>query len=178
MNRRDALKSLSLILGGAVFGSRNFLSGQINPDAETFASTFTIEDLAFLDEVGETILPATEDSAGAKAAKIGAFMQEILSTSYNDEERKTFMGGIRELNNVSRSHAGRGFMALSPEERYDLLLELEKEPSPPYYQMMKQLTLWGYFSSEIGATQALAHLPVPGRWDPCIPITPDTKPWS
>lgn len=39
-------------------------------------------------------------------------------------------------------------------------------PTPShYYTMLKQLTLWGYFSSEIGMTKQLRHNPVPGRYD-------------
>ncbi|MCZ2459027.1 MAG: gluconate 2-dehydrogenase subunit 3 family protein, partial [Chitinophagales bacterium] len=45
----------------------------------------------------------------------------------------------------------------------------KQEEIPPYYfTMMKQLTLWGYFTSEIGMTQALKYVPVPGRFDGCI----------
>lgn len=178
MNRRDALKSISVMLGAAVIGSQRFLVGQVNADAEVFAKRFTAVDVAFLDEVGETILPATDDSLGAKAAEIGAFMREIVSTTYSDADRGVFLAGIGKLDAFSRERTERGFMELRPEERFGLLLELEKGETPRYYSMMKQLTLWGYFSSEIGATQALNHLPVPGRWDPCIKVGPDTKAWS
>lgn len=165
------------MLGGAVVGSQSFLNGQTNSDASIFAERFLASDIAFLDEVGETILPTTADSQGAKAAKIGAFMREIVSQNYSDEERGIFLAGIGKLNAFSRSRTGRDFMKLSPEERYNLLIELE-ESTPRYYSMMKQLTMWGYFSSEIGAKQAFAHLPIPGRWDPCIDVGPDAKPWS
>lgn len=178
MDRRDALKAISLILGGTVIGSRNFLSGQINEDTDVFAKRFTIADITLLDEVGETIIPATPDSAGAKAAEIGAFMKETVSSIYSDGQRSVFLTGIGKLNQFSEMRAGRPFVKLSPEERYGLLLELEKDESADYYRMMKQLTLWGYFSSEIGATQAQNHLPIPGRWDPCIKVSPDTKAWS
>ena len=42
--------------------------------------------------------------------------------------------------------------------------EFVNEP-PHYYTLIKQLTLWGYFSSKPGVTQALRHVPVPGRYD-------------
>lgn len=178
MNRRDALKSITLLLGGALAGSRSFLSGQINDDAERFADRLTERQLRLLDEVGETILPRTPESPGAKAAGIGAFMREIVSQNYSVEERRVFLAGLEELDRRSETRADRNFLELSPEDRYELLLELEKDESAGYYRMMKELTLWGYFSSEVGATQALAHLPVPGRWEPCIEVGPDTKAWS
>lgn len=161
-----------------MLGSRSFLSGQSNADAARFSAEFSLEDIRLLDEVGETILPATEDSLGAKAAEIGSFMQEIVSNHYPAEERAVFFAGIESLNQLSEERLGARFLQLSPQARHELLLELEQSPSPRYYQMMKELTLWGYFSSEIGAKQALRHLPVPGRWDPCIEVEPGTKAWS
>lgn len=176
MNRRDVLKSITVLLGGALAGSGSFLKGQVNRDAERFAGRFSERRLRLLDEVGETILPRTAESSGAKAAGIGAFMTEIVSRNYSEEERSVFMAGLEELDRGTRGR--RSFLELSPEDRYELLLELEKDESARYYRMMKELTLWGYFSSEIGATQALAHLPIPGRWDPCIEVGPDAKAWA
>ncbi|EDY82813.1 Tat pathway signal sequence domain protein [Verrucomicrobiia bacterium DG1235] len=178
MNRREALKSISVMLGAAVIGSQRFLLGQVNADAEVFAKRFVEADIALLDEVGETILPTTAGSQGAKAAKIGEFMREIVSTTYGDEDRSTFLTGIGKLDAFSRARMKRAFMNLKPDERFALLMEFENGETPRYYSMMKQLTLWGYFSSEVGATQALSHLPVPGRWDPCIKVGPEAKPWS
>jgi hypothetical protein len=44
--------------------------------------------------------------------------------------------------------------------------------------MMKQLTLWGYFSSEIGMKQALRFLPIPGRYDGALPYKKGDKAWA
>ena len=44
--------------------------------------------------------------------------------------------------------------------------------------MMKELSLLGYFTSEIGATQALRYVESPGRYDPCIPYKPGEKEWA
>ena len=44
--------------------------------------------------------------------------------------------------------------------------------------MMKQLTLWGFFSSETGMTQTLRHIPVPGRFDGNAPYTKGEKAWA
>ena len=52
--------------------------------------------------------------------------------------------------------------------------EFENAPSH-YYTMMKQLTLWGYFSSEIGATKALHHVAVPQRYDGNMPYKKGEK---
>ena len=37
---------------------------------------------------------------------------------------------------------------------------------------VKELTLLGYFTSEIGMTKAQRYTESPGRYDPCIPYKP------
>jgi hypothetical protein len=44
--------------------------------------------------------------------------------------------------------------------------------------MIKELTLWGYFSSEPGATIALRYSAVPGRYEGCVPYTAGDKAWA
>jgi hypothetical protein len=43
------------------------------------------------------------------------------------------------------------------------------EPPAHYFRMMKELTLLGYFTSEIGYTKAQRYVESPGRFDPCVP---------
>ena len=47
-----------------------------------------------------------------------------------------------------------------------------------YFRMMKELALLGYFTSEIGYTQAMRYVESPGRFDPCAPHTPGEKIWA
>jgi hypothetical protein len=75
--------------------------------------------------------------------------------------------------------SGRGFLELTAAERHDLLLGIDQaKPQPEYYRMVKQLAILGYFTSEIGATQAMAHVAVPGRFDGMVPVKPGTRAWS
>jgi hypothetical protein len=48
----------------------------------------------------------------------------------------------------------------------------------PFFRLMKELTLLGYFTSEPGATQALEYVAVPGRYDGCIDLKPGQKNWA
>lgn len=51
--------------------------------------------------------------------------------------------------------------------------------SPPhYFRMMKELALLGYFTSEIGYTQAMRYEESPGRFDPCVPYVAGEKAWA
>ena len=47
-----------------------------------------------------------------------------------------------------------------------------------YFRMMKDLTLLGYFTSEVGATKALRYIETPGHYDSCIPYKKGDKAWA
>jgi len=178
LTRREALALLTTVCGGAIFGADRVLAGVANALS---GFSFSTSQRALLDEIGETIIPTTPDSEGAKAAQVGGFMEEIVRDFYTEAERTVFLGGLADIQSLSRREfADREFETLSADERHALLLKLEKpNPTPDYYAMMKQLTVWGYFTSEIGTKQALAYVAVPGRYDSCITIDQaTTKAWA
>jgi hypothetical protein len=186
MNRREALSSVALLLGGTIIGSQAFLSGcKSSTDA---GASFSATDISFLDEVAETILPAT-GTPGAKAAKVGEFMTVIVKDCYEEADQKIFMEGMKKLDEASKKKNSKTFMDSSPEQRHDLLVDLDKEAKEyqkakkkedpnHYFRMMKELTLWGYFTSEVGAKQALRYVAVPGKYEGCIDYKKGDKAWA
>jgi len=183
MNRRKALMLTSTIVGGTIIGSDFFLSG-CTPEVKNDV-LFSNTDIAFLDEVGETILPDSNLSPGAKVAKIGSFMVTIVSDCYNQKEQAIFKKGISELDQMANKSYSSGFLGLDQKQKHDLLVLLDNEAkSIPengplhYFSMMKQLTIWGYFTSEPGATKALRYIPIPGYFKGCIPYNKGDKAWA
>ena len=190
MNRREALSSVALLLGGTIVGAEAFLSGCTNSEKNIGAAglNFSPDDISFLDEVGETIIPTTS-SPGAKAAKIGDFMKTIVNDCYEPKDQTIFVEGMKKLDEASKKKNGKSYLESTPEQRHALLVELDKEakdymskkkPEEPshYFRMMKELTLWGYFTSEVGATKALRYIAVPGRYEGCIPYKKGDKAWA
>ena len=205
MDRRELLKMIAMVTGTAVIGGEFFLSG-CTSEAKTEAA-FSAADISLLDEVGETILPATS-SPGAKAAQVGEFMKLYVTDCYPQSAQDVFKKGIVELNDSGRKMHGKSFMDCTPEQRTALLLKLEEESkshnkaleekerplreaaknnnqedkfdaSPRhYYTMMKQLTLLGFFTSKAGVTEALRHVAVPGRYDGALPYKKGDKAFS
>lgn len=51
-------------------------------------------------------------------------------------------------------------------------------PPTPFFKIIKELTLLGYFTSEVGATQSLAYIAVPGKYEGCVKMTPGQKAWA
>ena len=54
----------------------------------------------------------------------------------------------------------------------------KKEDPNHYFTMLKQLTLLGYFTSEIGSKQARRYIETPGRYEACVPYTKGEKAWA
>ena len=186
MNRREAVQHISLLLGGTIVGSTFFLNGcKTSTDKK---AAFTTDDVAYLDEVADTILPTTK-TPGAKAAKVGSFMTVMVNDCYTEDEQKIFHDGMKKLNDLSKKTYDKSFIESSPQQKHDLLVQLDKEqkdfmqkkkPEDPshYFRMMKELTLLGYFTSEIGCTQARRYVEVPGRFDGCVPYKKGDKAWA
>ena len=241
INRREAIRRVGALLGGISFvGGSTLLTaceGRVPATARVPIGDFTLDDIAFLDEIAETILPETK-TPGAKAAHTGAFMALMVTDSYNAADRKIFRDGMRQLDDASRSANNLSFMASTPQQRLAVLETLDREqkahsdareaaskaaarmaPAPAdstrpaearkgeqflpdqrkeaapgaqagaaaaitadtpahYFRMMKELALLGYFTSEIGCTQALRYVESPGRFDPCVPYQSGEKAWA
>jgi glucoside 3-dehydrogenase (cytochrome c) hitch-hiker subunit len=204
VNRREVVHCVAALLGGtALAGGRGLLYAceRAVPLQEATLGEFTAEDIAFLDEIAETILPATS-TPGAKAAKTGAFMALMVTDSYSAPERKIFRDGMRKVDGAIQQANGVPFLQATPPQRLDLLTALDREqkavmdsrkaamdardaaasiehPAPAhYFRMMKELALLGYFTSKVGCTQALRYVESPGRFDPCIPYAPGEPAWA
>ena len=187
MNRREAISAVAYLLGGTVIGSSVFLTGCASPEKKVTLD-FTPENIAFLDEVADTIIPATK-TPGAKAAKVGQFMTVMVKDCYEEKNQKIFLEGFNKLDKASDDKFKKAFMELDAAQKKELLTQLDQEqrdymkkkskddPSH-YFRMMKELTLLGYFTSEIGATQALRYVETPGRFDPCLPYKKGDKAWA
>jgi len=243
ISRREAVRRVSAILGGiALVGGSSLLTACERERAPAAAGArvgdFTPEDIAFLDEVAETILPETK-TPGAKAAKTGAFMALMVTDTYDERNQKVFRDGMRRLDEASRKANNASFMSATPQQRLALLEVLDREQKAytdsretaraarqargagagkgavdevggekgdaylpdqrqenaanaevgtapaiteeapaHYFRMMKELTLLGYFTSEIGYTKAMRYVESPGRFDPCAPYKPGEPAWA
>jgi hypothetical protein len=124
MKRRDALSTMAILFGGAIVSTDILFSSCRSNVKEEF---FTPEDISLLDEIGETIIPATASSPGAKAAKIGEFMKVYVTDCYNAADQQTFFEAIREIKNLSQKKHGNGFLKLTVPQRHEVLTALEME---------------------------------------------------
>jgi len=181
MDRKEAVQYISLLLGGTLVGANSFLSGCQTADKQLFSK----EDVTYLDEIAETILPETK-TPGAKAAKVGQFMTVMVSDCYDEKEQMIFKDGMKKINDQSTTKFGKSYLDITPEQRHELLVQIDneqkqymknkkKEEPVHYFRMMKELTLLGYFTSKPGCTQAKRYMPVPGKYVGCVPYKKGDK---
>jgi hypothetical protein len=175
MNRRDAVRNISLILGGVLSSELTAaLRGQILNTGTAVPVSPSQE--ALLAEAADTILPTT-DSPGAKAAGVEKFIIRVLRDCYRTEAQVRFYEGLARLDSAARNTHGKAYMELPPEQRHSVMLGTAKGDKP-FFLLLKQLTVAGYFTSEIGATKALAYLPIPGKFQGETPLQPGQKAWA
>jgi hypothetical protein len=155
-------------------GVNSLLSGCKLEDKKMFSA----EDITYLDEIADTILPETA-TPGAKAAKVGSFMVVMVNDCYEPKDQAIFKKGMDTINDLSSSKYGSEFIKLAPDQRHELLLQIDteqkeyaknkKEEDPAhYFRMIKELTLLGYFTSQPGVTKAKRYMPVPGKYIGCV----------
>jgi len=183
MNRRDALKNMVLMMGGTMVGANVILTG-CAPEDRIEGLDFSASEIAYMDEIGEAIIPAT-DTPGAKAVGIGVFMKVMVQETYNQEQQETWIRGLNEIRDGFKDEVGTDFMNATVEQRTDYLNRLyqnarnvSNEDGPQYINMMKDLTVLGYFTSEVGATQQLRYVETPGSYDGCTDYQKGDRVWA
>lgn len=176
MNRRETIQRLSLLLGGALSTQITAaLMGQ-TPNAGGPSVEVDEERRQLIAELADVIIPDT-DTPGAKAAGVEQFIIRVLRDCHVLEDQRTFHAGLDKLNADSRAAHGKGFVDLDAATRTALVRETLKT-NRAFFFRMRELTVTGYFTSEIGATQALEYVPVPGRFEGDIPLQPGQKAWA
>ena len=222
MDRRDAVKSVAFLLGGALSATTIgvFLEGCSPSGNKDNANLFSPEQEKTLAEVADIIIPTTK-TPGAKAAGVGPFIAMMVKDCYPEDAQKAFVKGLEDLEDRSKKEFKNSFLNISVKEREQLLSKLrdeavaqqkaerdkseaektgaetdvikksaKEEPAKPmnakqskpgepnFFAIARDLTLLGYFTSEIGATQAYEYLHIPGRYDGCVDLKPGQKVWA
>ncbi len=199
MDRREALKRAGVLFGGVLYAPAvtGILSGCRTGGPAYTPRTLTPEQDDLVAHIAEMIIPET-DTPGAKAARVNEFIDLILTEWAPDDDRSRFLAGLADLDARSREAYGTPFMASTADQQQEFLTRLDAEAFAaiengvdtgityengwsddlPFFGLMKQLTILGYYTSEIGATQELQWLAIPGYFDGCAPIEDVGRAWA
>ncbi len=189
MNRREAVRRATFLLGGAItFSSLGAFAEVLDPvvgkgiEARSIASQE-----ALIAEIADTIIPDTKGVPGAKAAGLGSFVVMMMQDCYTADIQKHFANGLMRVDEVSQNQFKKSFVSLTLKEREEIFKFFKTEAQAQiaagttpshFFQLMYELTCLGYYTSEIGATQALRYVHIPGRYEACIPLQPGQKAWA
>lgn len=190
VSRREALRRLSVLLGGALSASSldAVLSGlRADPVQAAWTPRALSPDQAdLLAVLVERVIPAT-DTPGAREAGVHAFIDRLLDEWVEPEERRRFLDGLDGVDGMMREAEGVGFREARRERQLALLDRLDREAvrarreeaDPlPFFATLKEWTLVGYYTSETGATEELRWMAVPGRWDADVPVEEVGRTWA
>jgi hypothetical protein len=186
INRRDVLLQFALAASGSI-AARLVRAGALNdgdlrgPVARSALSASQRDMVAVL---AELIIPDT-DTPGAGKAGVPTFIEHIVTSWYLPAERAIFVAGLAELDADCVKRFGLGFADCSDEQRSDALsaseaasiafrnaeknpamgIQGEPDADSPFFHKLKELTVLGYYTSEVGSTTELNYNPIPGRFD-------------
>lgn len=184
INRREAVQRVTMLLGGMI--SVPALAGIAGKKNYPTFIQFSASQASLVAEIADVIIPTT-DTPGAKAAGVEKFIMRVVQDCYPAASQQVFADGLARLEADSQKRFGKSFSDASLTERKEALTTsmLESDAkrksskgTPTFFFMIKELTTSGYFTSEIGATKALEYLPVPGKFDGCMPLSSTQKTWA
>lgn len=189
------MRNVALLFGGAISASTLsvLFDSCTNTKQPGDADLFTPGQQNLITEIADTILPTTA-TPGAKAAGVGPFIAMMIDECYPKDLQKAFIDGLEETDTLTKKKFDKTFVAANEKERSEILTALGKdaqamkdkekdlpkeEQSPAhFFSLIKELTMLGYFTSEIGVTKALNYVPLPGRYDGDYPVKDAGKAWA
>ena len=202
MNRREFMECAAILISGMSASQLGFtLSEQQRqhlaaapPFIATAVDYFSDAQRETVAAITETIIPGT-DTPGAIDAGVPRFIELMVSGWFNEQERSIFDAGLAALMDDVQKRHGVSFAELSEAQRVAVLEQLEAaaadaayyslagdifggfDSTNPFIAQLKELTTWGFFTSEVGARQVLRYNPVPMKFDGAYPLDPDDSSW-
>jgi hypothetical protein len=198
IDRRELLKRVAYLMGGAlstpaILGVLQGCSPKAPSAADWSPSFFTREQALLVTEVAEIMIPRT-DTPGAKDVGVPAFIDTMLQATYKQQDQTRYLDGLAEFEAHARERHGKPFLQLLPDQQrewvrevHDAALHLardngmgDRREQRPFILMTKELTMLGFFTSEVGATQVLQYVAVPGVFRGCVPLKEvgNAKTWA
>ena len=184
MDRRTLLKNTAILLGGITSSSltRAVLAG-VDGRRAIETPIFTAIQKEKCSLLTEMIIPRT-DTPGAIEAGVPHFVEVMVSDWYTDRERQIFFAGLESLDQYCTGSFGKRFLECDADQKVSALQQAEKDsegykaegdgktgeaslrPGPedegkPFFTKIKELTVLGYYTSEVGAKQELRYDPMP-----------------
>ncbi|MEM1324966.1 MAG: gluconate 2-dehydrogenase subunit 3 family protein [Bacteroidota bacterium] len=183
MNRRELLSALSISVGGGLLLPNALASCRSDNYEAIFFEPGQVE---LINEIGEVILPETPESGGAKAARVAHYLDFFAVKGLTPAHKEILRRGLPELEEYTQFMYGASFFQLDADTKHNLLAQLDGESKqlttdpmfPHYFKLLKELIVFAYFTSEVGATEALRYEPIPGKFEGDYPYVKGEGAWA
>ncbi len=186
VNRREALKRVACLMGGTISASAILAIEKGYSATTSLASKPAImrpPQMAIVSAVADIMIPRT-DTPGAIDVGVPGFIDLMLKDVYKQKDRERYIAGVAEFDAAAQAEQGKKFVALESAQQvalvrkfHDAAVVEERRPhgpdahlQRPFVLMTKELTLLGFFTSQVGATQVLQYVAVPGSYHGCLPL--------
>jgi hypothetical protein len=189
-SRRDFVRKVGLSLGGLAACSLvagNSISTALAYSAKSNSAdiagyVFSQSQMNILKYIVETILPATDTPSGADVDCHG-FIDHQLTYCHNKAQQQQSITIVDKIAEYSNKHYQLSYANISSKLRTDILNSIEAEQGftsedKKGFKFLKALIVFGFFTTEVGATQALNYQAVPGEFNGSIPYTKESKAWG
>ncbi len=185
IDRKEAIKRTGLLLGGVIFAPNilGILKGCTAQTGDWTPVLFSHSQANTVTALADVILPA-DGTPAASEVGVPQFIETMVNETYTDEQRDAFLAGLDKFTEDSRAELQVDFTEGTDEQRYDFtyfqnrLAVEEPYGEAPFILIFKELTMLGYFTSEVGATQVLRYEAVPGIYDGCMPFEEVGRTWA
>jgi gluconate 2-dehydrogenase gamma chain len=177
--RREVLRRVAWLLGGAVsvpaaLAILNGCSARDAPSAAEWTPKFfkgSQKDI--VTAIADIILPKT-DTSGALDANVPAFIDSMLADVYDAAAQARFTQGFADFEGfLGRDAAGRTAFV---KESLEKALAAENDDGKPFILMTRELTLLGFYTSQVGIRENMEYSQAPGPFHGCVPIAKMAKP--
>ncbi len=185
-SRRAAIKQIAFACGLTLSASSLSALAAFAPPTDLTRSKKTLLDttqLALLRELGEIIIPTT-DTPGAIAAGVHDFINHFAVYCASKEEQQGLLAGLNRIDDSAKARFNTPFLSASKAQQIELLTNMEKAADGftaddrQFFKQLKALVTFGYYTSEIGATQELAYLAIPGGYKGNFTFKQIGKAWA
>lgn len=199
MNRREALRWATVALGGALGAITspslaNAIAADAKPSPDT-AGVFSADQFKQISLLAEIIIPTTS-TPGAVSAGVPAFIAMMVADWYTETERNIFIAGLADINHYCETTFARPLQQCDAAQLTQALTDAEKQAmtyqaaqssmlavgavdeNSPFFHKLKELTVVGYFTSEVGIRQSLAYNPMPMEYKGDIPLAEHGVQWA
>jgi hypothetical protein len=171
ISRREAIQRAALLAGVALSPAWLHAGERIRQAAPAKIS-FTPAQAATVRAVADRILPRT-DTPGAVDVGVPAFIDRFHAEFMTPAEQQLVMKGLSEVEAAAKAAGGASFATL-PGPRQDEVLRglarAQEEQAESAFRLMRAVTVLGYFTSVEVGRNVLHYDPVPGGYQPCVPI--------